>query len=662
MTDTHNRLPADAPHGFGGAEINRDRPLRFRLNGRTVHGFEGDTVLSAALASGFRIAGRHEDQPIALDESFCPLVRLGKDLLLPMERTPALNGLDLTTVGTRRDPAGPSGLLSLLRLPRFGRAFNTSSGELSAPLPYWQDAAPSETLSVDFAIIGGGIAGLAAAAAAAAAGKSAVIVERGRLPGGAIGYFGAADGEEPPEALIRSLQASLGARVTILNLADAFAVAGTTVRVHQVTVVDGRPAARVLAVEARHVVVATGMLERLPLFPGNRTPGIVGGLAAYQRAARFGVWPGRRALFTTPHSFAYRVALHAADAGVTVQRIVDSRLAPVSRFVDFAKASGITLASALAPSHAGPLARNQPGLRVGFAVNIDEISQDSTAIETDQLVASGGWQPDLLLWLRAGGTAKWDDAHGWLIADGAVPGISIAGSAAGWRSTAAVVASGKAAVLAALGKRAPAIVEQLIDSAFETPDARTPVAPFRPGGRGSAYLDRGGSFVTRRIAAPGKQGISGLAIRAVQLSIGDIAAAVDIGAITPRDAGAIASERCGLAGEIADTGWRVAAPVRPDPAVVPAPPAWLAGRFGDKPLVWAVSAADARSFGPGCLVFENSHTSDPRQAVGVIYAPPRGRNNGGIALIATGIEGSVFVRDAGTAVAATLVERLKPAG
>jgi sarcosine oxidase subunit alpha len=665
LSDSPNRLPADAPHGLGGAEIDRTRPLRFRLNGRTIEGFAGDTVLSATLAAGIQIAGRHGDEAVALDESFGPLVQLGKDTVLPMDRTPALDGLELTTIGARRDPIASSGLLGVFRHRLVGpaRTLNHRFGDVPLPLPPWQEAAPVETLTVDFAIIGGGVAGLSAAAAAAAAGKSAVLVERNARVGGNIGYFGAVDGEDSPAATVATLAGKLGPDITVLTHAEAFAVSGTSVQVHQVTVEGGRPGWRVVSIAARHIVLASGAVERLPIFPGNRSPGIVGGLAAYQRAVRFGVWPGRRALFTTPHSFAYRLALHAADAGVEVQRIVDARIAPLSRFVDFAKASGITLASALAPSHAEPLERNHPGLRVGFAVNMDAISQGSTAIETDQLVASGGWQPDILLWLRSGGPARWDAANGWLAAEGALPGISLAGSAAGWRSNSAAIASGKAAVLAVLGKPAPPIVDKVIDPAFETPDAHTSVAPFRPQAKGNTYLDRGFSLVTRRAAAASKHGVSGIATRAVQLSLGDIAAAVDIAAIAPRDAGPVAAERCGLASQVSDTGWQVptAAPAASED--VPAPPAYLTGRFGDKPQAWAVSAADARRFGPGCLVFENSHTTDPLKAVGVTYAPPKPGANGGIALMASCTEGAqLFVRDAGTAVAARLTERLKLKG
>lgn len=666
MSDTPHRLRADAPHGLGGAELDRKTPVQFRLNGRMIDGFLGDTVLSAALATGIQIAGRHGDDALALDESFSPLVSSGKGGALPMDRTPALPGLNLVTIGLRRDPIASGGILGALRNKLVGpaRTLNHRFGDGAVGTPPWHSAPIDETIETDFAIVGGGVAGLSAAAAASAAGKRAVLIERTPSLGGTIRYFGAVDAEASPDTTIEQLVASLDGkgRVTTLTRAEAFAITGTTLRVHQVVVEADKPASRVIAIVARHIILATGATERLPLFPGNRTPGIVGALTAFLRAERFGVWPGRRALFTTPHSFAYRLALHAADAGVEVQRIVDSRLSPTSRFVDFAKATGITLASALAPSHAEPLERNKPGLRVGFAVAIDEIRQDSTAIETDQLIAAGAWQPEILLWLRAGGAAAWDAANGWLAPRGTLPAMALAGAAAGLHTTAAALSSGKAAVLGFLGKTAPPVVDTVIEEAFETPNARTPVSPFRDAARSATYLDRGPSLITRRAAAASKHGVSGLATRAVQLGLGDIAAAVDIGAMAPRDAGSVAAERCALSGEVTDTGWRV--PVTPAPEEeVPTPPAYLTGRFGDKPQIWVLTAADARSFEPGCLIFENSETSDPLKAIGVTYAPHRPGANGGIAIMGKVPEAAeLYVRDAGTAVASRLVERLKAKG
>ena len=55
MSRQPNRLAATESHKFAGTEIDRSKPLSFRLNGRVIDGFAGDTVLSAVLAAG--IAG-----------------------------------------------------------------------------------------------------------------------------------------------------------------------------------------------------------------------------------------------------------------------------------------------------------------------------------------------------------------------------------------------------------------------------------------------------------------------------------------------------------------------------------------------------------------------------------------------------------------------------
>jgi sarcosine oxidase subunit alpha len=41
-----------------GGRINRDRPVRFRFDGVTYDGYEGDTLASALLANGVRLVGR----------------------------------------------------------------------------------------------------------------------------------------------------------------------------------------------------------------------------------------------------------------------------------------------------------------------------------------------------------------------------------------------------------------------------------------------------------------------------------------------------------------------------------------------------------------------------------------------------------------------------
>jgi sarcosine oxidase subunit alpha len=178
------------------------------------------------------------------------------------------------------------------------------------------------------------------------------------------------------------------------------------------------------------------------------------------------------------------------------------------------------------------------------------------------------------------------------------------------------------------------------------------VAPRRV--TGPAYLDRGISLVTRKSAAPE------LAQHPVALSLGDIAAAVQIGAMAPRDAGHVAAERGGISGDVTSGNWTL--PAEPAAEPVPPVPEYLTGRFGGKPLICVLTAFDPRHFEPGCLVFERSEILDPAKAIGVVYAPAPGGAPGGLAVLGTlpaAADGSLFVRDGSGAVASKITERLK---
>src|SRR5690606_984403 len=198
---------------------------------------------------------------------------------------------------------------------------------------------------------------------------------------------------------------------------------------------------------------------------------------AFHRAERYGIWLGRRALFSTTRNTAYRLALRAKDAGVEVQRIVDTRLNPQSRFIDFTKASGITSAAGLVVREALPGKSRRAGIAVGFAVAIEEVDQDTEPLVTERVIAAGGWQPALAQWLMAGGGCRWDAAAAQLQPLEGPESIALAGAVAGWLGHKACQQSGQAAVAQLLGRRPVSISDPQIEAIYETPDGITPVAP-----------------------------------------------------------------------------------------------------------------------------------------------------------------------------------------
>lgn len=670
MTGQPNRLEAGS-HALGGRLIDRARPIGFTLNGRAIAGFAGDTVLSATLANGITAAGTRDGAALGLSEDFSlSVIPTGGDLssALPMARLPAIDGADLTSVGARASKRTPGGLLGAARNLLFGpgRTLGHIFDRASALAGPWVDQAPETTEQADLAVVGGGVAGMSAALAAAHLGERIVLVERSAALGGLVDYFGAAEGEEPVDSLIARLSAEIAAQpnITVHLNTDAFGLYDRELHLHQVTVMDGVARGRVVAVDARRIVLATGARERLPVFANNRAPGVITACAAYALAERYGVWMGRKSLVATAGNAAYRLARLARDADREVLRIVDLRRQPQSRFIDFAKAYGIPLARGLQPHATETAGANLAGLWVRFS-DSETAVVEGEPIWTEQFIVSGGWQPALTLWHMAGGGSRWNEDAARIDAAGAVEGVALAGSVAGYQTSTACMQSGAASVAGLFARRQGAVEDHPLSSIYETPDAPTSIA--RVGASGLCYLDSGYSLTVRPAPPrprrwPRLSFQSGMrfpfAEQTHALSISDISAAVQMGAVPPADAAGVAAERCVMAGDLVGAARNYAGPPAP-PLVQPSVPAYLCGRFGPQQVIWIVAAVDGRTFEPGCAIHARTDTSDPRLAIGVVLGGMTGSEGRAYALIGKpdlAAGDAIVIRDLSGAVEARAIE------
>lgn len=620
-----NRLATGKEHRFHGRSIDRKAPIRFRLDGQTVDAFAGDTVLSALLAAGIDSVGQHRKSAVALDERMAPAVvpmahRADPAHALPMDRLPALEGLDLLTLGNNDHRPHAAGLAdhiaALFAGPRKSLDLDLTRG-LARP---WHDLPPDRRIQADLVVVGAGISGLAAARKAADMGERVVVVERRPFIGGDIGYFGTMGEEEKPEKTIERLAAALSRqdKASIMLLTEAFAWFDGGIRVHQVLVHDRRASGHVIDIVAPRVVLATGAIERLPVFGGNRLPGVVGSVAAYHRAHHYGIWRGSKAAFSTGVSAAYRLLMQASDAGIAVARVTDTRIQPESRFIEFSKAYGITLAPGIKIDFVRPVGQ---AVAVHSGLSFAGPERELPALEVDSLVVSGGFQPDLELWHGRGGQSAWDERLGRLEPQGEIEGVALAGSAAGWTTTGACLMSGTAAAAHLLGRDTEAVSETWVDPIYETPDA--PASIGLPSDQ-IAYLGGGPHLLPSPTLSPpvpkalfGHQvdeaGLS-LAEAGTPLAVDELAGAVQSGLIGAHLAGAIASERNVGQINLADA----ARGFVPTASEAVGMPVYLAGRFGDHAQRWTLASDDKRSFEPGCLIHINSDASDPAEAVGTV--------------------------------------------
>src|SRR5690606_38211865 len=173
-----------------------------------------------------------------------------------------------------------------------------------------------------------------------------------------------------------------------------------------------------------------------------------------------------------------------------------------------------------------------------------------------------------------------------LEAAGELDGIALAGSAAGYVTRHGCVQSGADAVDQLLGRPRQRVEDRRIDPLYETPDAPAFIGPAPPEASAPVYLDGGASLLQR--PAPPRQswsrlwhrsaprGLGALSEAPQPLTIGIVAAGVDLGLVPPASAGIVAQERVALvplAGQAADI-------LEEAPAAAAGVPAYLAGRFG----------------------------------------------------------------------------------
>ena len=416
------RLPA-------GGRIDRTTPVSFSFDGRTVSGFQGDTLASALLADGQMLFGRSfklhrprgilsagPEEPNALVEIGAGERRTPNRLSTMIELQPGLVArsqnrwpslrFDLMAVNSWFAPmlaAGfyyktfmwPASFWERLYEPLIRRA--AGLGRIGA------DAHPehSETIHLhcDVLVVGSGAAGLAAACVAAEAGARVMLVEQDLEPGGGtlLDLAWSAWREERLAALGAEPETQILTRTTVIAAYDhgVFAAVERTVEGAQ----------RLWIIRARSAVQATGATERLIAFPGNDRPGVMlaGAVLSYLR--RQAVACGRRAVLFTNNDAAYETAFALKEAGVAVAAIIDCRAQ--------SEGAGRAIAAGL-PVHLGHEVCATAGTPLK-SVTIRAIGANAEQrIEADLLCVSGGHSPNVQLASQAQVGLTWkEDIQGF---------------------------------------------------------------------------------------------------------------------------------------------------------------------------------------------------------------------------------------------------------
>ncbi|MTD15329.1 FAD-dependent oxidoreductase [Nakamurella sp. YIM 132087] len=402
-----------------GGRIDRATPLDVSFDGTPLQAYAGDTLASALLASGIRTVARS--------------VMLGR----PRGITSA--GVEESTALVQVDKPFPEPMLTATTVPAVdGLAASSIWGQgrlAEDPDPATYDAVHHHC---EVAVIGAGPAGLAAAVAAASTGARVLLLDDRPLPGGSLLT-------EAGVAWAEGLAAALGALPNVTYLPSTTVTGyyddNYLIAVQRFTEPLAPVRERVRRIRAAEVVLATGAHERPVVFAGNDAPGVMLAGAVREYLLRYGVLAGERVVLFTTHDDAYPVAGDLLAAGAQVV-VVDPRTPP-EQSTDV-PLPPVPTGTVLAGSVVTGTVTDEAGELV--AVRVRTHSGAAVELPADVLAVSGGWNPAVHLYSQAGGKLEFSDTAGAFVpAGGGRHRLTVAGAAAGLRTTAEIVDDGERA-------------------------------------------------------------------------------------------------------------------------------------------------------------------------------------------------------------------------
>lgn len=468
-----------------GGLIDRDKPLKFRFEGRSYTGYAGDNLASALLANGVKVVARsfkyHRPRGIysAGEEEPCALVEVGQgNARQPSCRAPAVPlrdglvsraqagwpslGFDLGRVLDYTAGLWPAGFYNktfmwpnwhsweglIRRLSGLGRP-------LRGPDP---DRYERMNWHCDLLVCGGGPSGILAALAAGRAGLSVLLAEQDREFGGVLLKERIEIDGAPATDWLAGVLAELEGLPNVLRLP------GTTVTGiydHKVTTLlqvgDGSDWRECYwTVRPNSILFATGAIEQGLVFPSNDRPGIMLAGAVREYLNRYAVMPGQKVIVATNNDSAYQTALDLAAVDIDVIALIDTRPETTRHPKQAIAGEGIAY-------YRGAMIGDTRGSRGIRRIRIDIADGRSEWKDCDLLAVSGGWAPRMHLLAQAGGRLRFDQNSCSFLPDTVPQGIYVAGSAGG--------ATGLSESLGQALDTARAICESL---GWSVPDLRVP--------------------------------------------------------------------------------------------------------------------------------------------------------------------------------------------
>ena len=426
--------------------------ISFKFNGKTYHGFKGDTLASALLANDVHLVARsfkyHRPRGIMTAGSEEPnaIVQVNDNTAFtePNVRATELeiyDGLeassqncwpsvefDIGGVNNFLSPFLPAGFYYKTFMwpasfwEKYEYVIRHSAGLGKSPKIADPDIYDHKYIHCDVLIIGAGISGIMAAKTAAQNNLKTLLLDEKTEIGGTTIYQNSDNFKindkissdwlnNEINELKKLDNLEIKTRTTVAayhgynyllareNLTDHLSKSEKQNKVRQ----------RLLKIRAKKVIVATGSLERPLIFNNNDRPGIMLSSAIKKYADYYGVICGEKNVFFTSNDTAYESAISLSKKGIKVQAIIDIRDKSESLLVKEVENLGIKIywCHTVVDTH---------GYKKLKQISIMELSKDSQSvigsrinIDCDCLGLAGGWTPVVHLFTQSGGKLKFRD-------------------------------------------------------------------------------------------------------------------------------------------------------------------------------------------------------------------------------------------------------------
>jgi len=439
-----------------GGQINRDKAITFSYAGRTLAGYEGDTLASALLANGVDVVGRSfkygrprgimtagVEEPNAImqigstEGTQTPNIKATEQMLYQGLKCQPVNGwpsVDFDVMGVLGKLGGalmpPGFYYKTFMWPKsqwesYEKFIRKAAGLGRSPKIPDVDHYDHMNHHADVMVVGAGPAGLMAALAASRLGVRVLLADERSEFGGSLLYEQHTVEGKPGLSWVADVVAELAenSRVTLLSLATVNAYHDHNFLTISERCTDhladhapkGQVRQRYHKVRAGSVVLATGAHERPLVFANNDLPGSMVASSVSHYINRFAVVPGHRLVVVTANDGGYQCAFDWADAGREVVAVVDTRKSPDGAVTDRAKERGMRVITGSVVTEA----RGSKRVRGVLVAPVDKTAAfvvgEPELFECDTVASSGGWSPAVHLSCHTGSRPVWSsDINGFV--------------------------------------------------------------------------------------------------------------------------------------------------------------------------------------------------------------------------------------------------------